>query len=272
MRQRLNWTIASQIPNQRRVIQLGKITLAVGVLWAFKRLVNGLGLDVLRIDSLFIALVLATLILLSLLLNGVLNDYKESEKLPGEAATILEMLSLEILAIPAHNPQAQIKQQQEAVTALAEALLNWLLSKISTSQLHMVYQACFKQTVAATVLLQASPPLQARLMQQLERILQIINRIESIRSTGFVTSVYWLAYLGTGLTCVGLVFTRIDPPLEAGLFLFVVSFILLFLIRLIGDLDNPFGFSDADSAEDVNIDILMMTIQRLQQAPHPLES
>jgi predicted membrane chloride channel (bestrophin family) len=60
--------------------------------------------------------------------------------------------------------------------------------------------------------------------------------------------------------------------LEAGLFLFVVSFILLFLIRLIGDLDNPFGFSDADSAEDVNIDILMMTIQRLQQAPHPLES
>ena len=263
----LQWIIGSKIPNQRRVLLLGKITLAVGVLWACKRLVNGLGLDVLRINSLFIALVLSTVVLLTLLLNGVLNDFKESEKLPGEAATILEILSLEILAIPSHNPQAEVRSHQAAVTTLAEALLNWLLEKISTAQLHSVYQACCQQTLAAVALVPGSLNLQIRMTQQLERILLIINRIETIRTTGFVTSVYWLAYLGTGLTCIGLVFTRIDPPLEAGLFLFVVSFILIFLIRLINDLDNPFGFSDPDSAEDVSLDVLIQAIERLQLAP-----
>jgi uncharacterized membrane protein len=266
MYQRLQWAISSRIPNRRRLALLGKISLSVSVLWAFKRLAHDLGLDVLRINPLFIALLAAVLILLSLLLNGVLSDYKESEKLPAEAATALEILSLEIAAIPAHNPQAQITEHQLSALKLGEALLAWILSKTPTPQIHIAFQECYRDMVAATALLHGKSSLQARPMQQMEAILRIINRIDTIRTKGFVPSVYWLAYLGTGMLCIFLVLTRLDPPLEAGLFLLVISFVLLFLIHLIGDLDNPFGYDDPDSTEDVSLDILIQTLQRLRNA------
>ncbi len=215
----------------------------------------------------FIALILATLVLLTVLLQGVLGDFRESEQLPAEAATILEMLSLEILAIPAHNGQAEIRQHQGSVTGLAEALLDWLLAKITTIQIHQAYQACFREAVAATVLLQGQPVLQGRLMQQMESLLRIINRINTIRETKFVASVYWLAWLGTGLMCAGLVFTQLNTPLESSVFMLIISFVLLFLILLISDLDNPFGYDDPASAEDVNLDPLISCIQRLHAVP-----
>jgi hypothetical protein len=248
---------------------LGRVGLAVAVLWALKRLVHDLHLDVLRVDPLFIALILSTLVLLAVLLQGVLSDFRESERLPAEAATILEMLSLEILAISAHNDndQAQISQHQRAVTGLAEALVDWLLAKISTAQIHQVYQECFHNTVAATLLLRDQPVLQGRLIQQMENLLRIINRINTIRETSFVASVYWLAWLGTALMCAGLVFTQLNSPLESSVFLLVVSFVLLFMIHLISDLDNPFGFNDVNSAEDVCLDPLLHCVQRLHVAP-----
>lgn len=267
MKKRLQWEIASKIPNRRRLTFLGKIGLAVASLWALKRLVHDLHLDVLRVDPLFISLILVTLVLLTVLLQGVLGDFRESERLPAEAATILEMLSLEIAAIPAHNAQAAIQQHQRSVSGLAEALLDWLLAKITTSQLHQSYQVCFRNTVAATVLLQDQPVLQGRLMAQLESLLRIINRINTIRETSFVVSVYWLAWLGTGLMCAGLVFTQLNTQLESSVFLLIVSFVLLFLIFLIADLDNPFGYNDDESAEDVNLDPLISCIQRLHAAP-----
>ena len=271
MKQRLQWEIASKIPNRRRLLFLGRVGLAVAVLWALKRLVHDLHLDVLRIDPLFIALILSTVVLLTVLLQGVLSDFRESERLPAEAATILEMLSLELLAIPVHNSQVQISQPQRSVTCLAEALLDWLLAKISTAQLHQAYQDCFRQTVAATVLLDGQPVLQGRLMQQLESLLRIVNRINTIRETSFVASVYWLAWLGTALTCAGLIFTQLDGPLESNVFMVVVSFILLFLVFLISDLDNPFGFNDVNSAEDVCLDPLLYCIRRLRLAPQIFE-
>jgi hypothetical protein len=165
-----------------------------------------------------------------------------------------------------HCPEADLRSQQDAVLLLAEAIRRRLLASISQAELHQAYHHCYQQAVAASLWLEGAPALQARLVQPLEGILRITNRIEVIRSTGFVTSVYWLAYLGTGLTCIGLVLTRVDPPLESGLFLFVVSFLLLFLIHLIQDLDNPFGYADPDSAEDVSLEPLHGCITRLRES------
>ncbi len=260
------------VANQRRWLWMGKITLAVAVLWAFKRLAHTLQLDVLRIGVPFIALVLATLVLLTLLLLGVLSDFKESEHLPAELATLLELqsLNLEVLHLQDSSPATVLPQQ--ALLALAEAIPQRLMGRISEPELYSCYHACYRHTAAMAHQLERSPALQARLLQPLEGILGILNRIEVIRSTGFVTSVYWLAYLGTGLTCVGLVFSRLDPPLESGLFLFVVSFLLLFLIHLIQDLDNPFGYSDSDSAEDVSLEALHRCLERMRQPATPQPS
>jgi hypothetical protein len=47
--------------------------------------------------------------------------------------------------------------------------------------------------------------------------------------------------------------------------LFSLSWILIFILHLINDLDNPFGFSDKSSAEDVDLTILESTQVRLEE-------
>jgi len=83
-------------------------------------------------------------------------------------------------------------------------------------------------SVVRAVVLLSSSTLQGRLMGHMGDVLQMINRIETIRQTHFVPLVYWLASLGTGLLCVGLIITRVAALHEAVFFLGVIAFNLIF--------------------------------------------
>ncbi len=248
---------------RRRTLTLLKVLLLVTLIGLAKLLVHHLGLELIQVNPLFTSLVASTVFLLGFLLNGVLADFKESERLPGELATGLEVLSLEILAIPAHNPGAAVEGPLAAVASFADALLAWLLERLSTQELLQHFHRCHGATVEAAVLLQGNATLQARLMGEMGGLLKLINRIDTIRQTSFVALVYWLAYASTGLLCLGLVFMATSTVLESIFFIFVIAFLLIFLIRLIADIDNPFGFADPASAEDVALDVLVETMGRL---------
>lgn len=79
-------------------------------------------------------MVASTIFLLGFLLNGVLTDFKESEKIPAELATSLQTLNLEIQAIQIYHPEAQIAAALAALTGLGQSLLDWLKERISTEQ------------------------------------------------------------------------------------------------------------------------------------------
>ena len=51
---------------------------------------------------------------------------------------------------------------------------------------------------------------------------------------------------------------------EAIFFIVVISLMMIFLISLISDLDNPFGNGDAMSVEDVSLDVLISAVTRMQ--------
>jgi hypothetical protein len=53
---------------------------------------------------------------------------------------------------------------------------------------------------------------------------------------------------------------------EAIFFIVVISLMMIFLINLISDLDNPFGNGDAMSVEDVSLDVLTSAVKRMQTA------
>ena len=63
----------------------------------------------------------------------------------------------------------------------------------------------------------------------------------------------------------GLMFTVTDALQKSTFFILVIAFLLIFLLRLISDIDNPFGHADATSAEDVSIDLLVDTVVRLRE-------
>jgi predicted membrane chloride channel (bestrophin family) len=243
------------------LIKVSAIVLAIGLV---KLLVHQLGWEWIRPNPLVTSLVASTVFLLGFLLNGVLGDFKESEKLPGEIATSLETLGLEIQAIESHKPGTEMGLQLAAVADLGGSIVDWLLNRIPTAELFRHYQQTHGQVVQAAVKL-AIPPLQARLMAEMAQVLKLINRVETIRETSFITLVYWLATAGIVMLSGGLVFTVTDALYESTFFILVIAFLLVFLLRLISDIDNPFGYANANSAEDVSIDLLVDTVLRLEE-------
>ena len=248
---------------RRRLLMLIKVSALVLAIGLVKLVAHQLGWEWMRPNPLVTSLVASTVFLMGFLLNGVLGDFKESEKLPGEIATSLETLGLEIQAIPSHNPVAQVGNHLWAVAELGDSILEWLLNRIPTAELLRRYQQTHGQVVQASVKL-GIPPLQARLMAETAQVLKLINRVEAIRETSFITLVYWLATAGIVLLSGSLIFTVTDVLQESIFFIIVITFLLVFLLRLIADIDNPFGHADATSAEDVSIDLLVATVLRLK--------
>ena len=264
--------------HRRRLRLLLKVALAVLALVMLKLLVHELGLERISLNPLFSALVAATVFLQGFLLNGVLSDFKESEKLPAQLASLLENLALEIAAVPQHNPRAEVSAEVAAVLRLAYGVHTWLLGGLATTRLFALHREVHGSVVRATVFLSSST-LQGRLMGHMGDVVQIINRIESIRQTSFVPLVYWLASLGTALLCGGLMITRTTAIHESVFFLAVIAFNLIFLLRLILDIDNPFSFADPNSVEFVSLKVLHNACRRIDSlvrslpgrldAPHP---
>ena len=80
-----------------------------------------------------------------------------------------------------------------------------------------------------------------------------IIRVDTIRDTSFIASGYHISISVTTLMCLGLIFSKIDPFYESLFFVGVISFLMIFLILLIHDLDDPFAYSKKYSAENVSL-------------------
>jgi uncharacterized membrane protein YtjA (UPF0391 family) len=234
------------------------------LLCGIKLVVHYLGLERISVNPLFSAMVASTVFLLSFLLTGVLQDFKESEKIPGELATSLQSLILEIQAIKAYHPESHLAEALQAVSGLGIALVDWLKERITTDQMLLCHQQVHVEVVLAAVQFKGdASTLRGRLMQDMAIILQKINRVQTIRDTTFVPLVYWMADIAALFLFGGLIMARSENLAESVFFLAVISFIVILLLRLIDDIDNPFGLSDLDSAEDVSIELLEKAVLRL---------
>jgi hypothetical protein len=176
--------------------------------------------------------------LLGFLLNGVLTDDKESEKLPGELAAALECLALEVQGLGLQQPQAEVQGSLALLAEFGEALLDWMHEAGPT--LHLLERLDALQLSIERLRLWNPAPLQARLLVELAHLRRGVLRIDVIRSTMFVPAVYGVAYIGTGVLTVG-------------------------LLLLIADLDNPFGASHAMSVENVSLQPVALALHRLRR-------
>ena len=244
-----------------------RVALIASGVCLIKVLVHSFGLERFSVTPLFSAMVASTVFLVSFLLSGVLTDFKESEKIPGQIASSLQTLDLEIRAITVYNPkvEADIVAPIHAVAELGWAIHAWLHEKIDTQDVHAIHRRTHRQVAKAASLLSAST-LRGRLMNEMALLLNLVNRIEVIRETDFVPLVSWMADIAAFFLSAGLVFAKSDSLWESIFFLFVITFLIVFLLRLIEDIDNPFGYIDRRSAEDVSLDVLNSSLKRLQEA------
>lgn len=93
------------VHNRHRLLL--RVSAVVGVVVSAKLAAHFLEWEVISINPLFSGIVAANAFLMGFLLSGVLSDFKESERLPGELGACLENLTQEVCGIRYAKPEAK---------------------------------------------------------------------------------------------------------------------------------------------------------------------
>jgi len=249
------------INNRHRLLL--RVSAIVGLVLGAKLLVHFLGWEIISINPLFSGIIAANVFLMGFLLSGVLSDFKESERLPGELAASIENLAQEVRGIKMARDEAPIEPCIVLLLQLSQDILRWFHKKHHTAELLEHLNGLTPHFAAMEKWTQAT--LVARLKQEQGNLRRTLIRIHTIRETSFISSGYLLADFITILLSIGLILAKIEPFYESLFFVSVISFLMIFLLMLIRDLDNPFGYYDRASSEDVSLKPLEDAVGRLGQ-------
>jgi len=236
--------------------------VVVIILW--KSLVHYLWYEFLAMNALFTAIISANIFLIWFLISGVLSDYKESEKIPWDLASSIATMADEGLIIIKNKNSMEAKNYLIHLREFNQSLIDWFYKKERTENLMKQltafndYFLIFENQTQANFIV--------RLKQEQNQIRKIINRVHTIRETSFLGTGYAIAEIITFILTVGMIFIKLEPFYESVFFVSFVSFILIYMIFFIKDLDNPFGYSQEDSlVEDVSLKPIIDNHKRMEE-------
>ena len=236
--------------------------LVVLIVLGAKYVAHEQGWEVVVLNPLITGLIAANVFLMGFLLNGVLSDYKESERLPGELACCLDTLADEAATSWGARRDAASRDFLAALSQVAERTVAWFYKKAGTDDLLAAIAALNPRLQAYESLLPAN--FVVRLRQEQNNLRRMIIRIHTIRETSFIPSGYVISEVVTLVLLGGLVFAQVTPFHDSILCVGLITFLFSFMGLLIRDLDNPFGYYEDASSEDVSLKPVTDTVARLR--------
>ena len=224
------------LKNKWRII--GKACLFVIPLLGLKVLFHYLGFEIITIGPVVTALVTGVFFVLAILLSGVLSDFKESEKIPGDLTAAIEALYKDAKLIGTGESETEmLKHVRELTQTFIDNFHrhnNWKLSEIN-QVIDMIDDDIRLFAGKGT-----SMSLIIKLRNELGIVKKLSNRIEVIKETSFIPAGYAIAEFATASALLVLFLAKIEPYYESLALLGVISIILLSVVLLIKDMDNPF--------------------------------
>lgn len=210
-------------------------------------------------------LITADVFILGFLLTGVMADYKESEKLPGDLAVSIGAIADECFVLWHHQQAQPAVECLHHLMDLTTSLKAWFYRREQT-------EALLEQVSDLGDFFAAIEPFSqanfiVRLKQEQNSISRMLVRIHTIRETSFVSSAYTMARLATFLILGGLLTLKVESWYESVFLIGVIGLFLTYLMLLIPDLDNPFDYGTNGEAagQEVSlkpIDDLTMRLAR----------
>jgi hypothetical protein len=213
-----------------------KITL---VLLVVRLIFDYLNFDILSVTNLITAFIGGAIFTIAIIFAGTLTDYKESEKIPSEIATSIRSYYSDLDLI--HVPDTTLVHRMKENTA---DLMRHINTNFRNNGWNMEEMDGAVDTlnadIALLVDLNVPPNFVIKLKTELTNIDRISHRVKTIAETSFIPAAYAISELAAAGVIILLLFVKLDPLYE-GLVLFtVLSMLLIALLLLIKDMDNPF--------------------------------
>lgn len=231
-----------------------KAVIIMVVLLVPRTIIDLYGYDTVPINPVVGAFISGAIFTIAIIFTGTFTDFKESEKFGGDLAASLKAL---------YNDSRVLPLTDEAPARLF---------RTHVRDLHRTMNRCFKENtwnlpdinremdkinndIRTLAYANVAPPLIAKLRNELGIIDKMTNRIEVIIRTDFIPAAYALAEIATISVIVLMLFVKIDPILEATIIFAVICSMLIGLLLLIRDMDNPFE-TGAHTYADVDLETL----------------
>ncbi len=207
------------------------------------------GWQPLPLPALVTAVVSANVFLLGFLISGSLPDYKEAERLPSEIAANLDALTDEALILRITKPKESASEEcLNRILDLVAIIKTWFHKKASTSEVMMELRKLNESFADFEPLTQAN--FIVRMKQEQQTLRRHILRVRTIREVSFVSTAYAIGESFTAFTVILLLLTNMSEFSQSLVFTGGLSFLIIYMIALVKDLDNPFHYHAGRRGED----------------------
>jgi hypothetical protein len=231
---------------------------------ALKFVFHYYNLEIMELNALFTSLIAATTFLIGFLLTGVISDYRESEKIPGDLAASLEAIYDEAYIIDKNKQTALTKEFMEYQRGLMQSVEDWFFKKERTKNLMLKISKLNDYFSGLEPLAQGTFINRMKQEQTLAR--RLITRAHSVRETTFVQSAYAIVESLAFILVIGLLILKQEPFQESLFFTTIVSFMVIYMIYLIRDLDDPFEYDVyGETGDEVSLKPIHDLIKRVNQ-------
>ncbi len=119
--------------NRKNIWIFVKAILIVIIIIILKFIAHVFDLEFLTINNLFSGIIAANVFLMGFLLSGVLSDYKESEKIPGEIASSINNIYSELFCLYHDKKIFRSKDSLIYCQELTNSILLWFHRKERTT-------------------------------------------------------------------------------------------------------------------------------------------
>jgi hypothetical protein len=205
-------------------------------------------LEIIAVGPVITALVAGVFFVIAIILSGVLADFKESEKIPGDLITSIEALYKDTRlmgdSVAAGKMLEHVQDLIHTVISNFRRKGSWKLTEVNGAieQIDDDIRAFATQGTPMALIL--------KLRSELGNIKRISNRVEVIKEVAFLPAGHAIAEFATASALLVLLLLKIEPLYEGVVLIGVIALILTSVILLIRDMDNPFeGYVTVDLSQ-----------------------
>jgi len=243
----------------------------VAVVLAAKLAVELIDLHLFELSPLLAGAIGAEIFILGFLLSGTAGDFKEAERLPGEVASSLETIADECLITHEELKLPEAKTAMRQLIEISRSVRLWLIHDRGLDDVLSDIRALNGPFRVFAPAIQAG--FTTRLKGEQSSMRKLVLRMDSMRRTSYVSAGYLIAEVTAVLLMFVLVVTdlgsdgnsTVTQVVTQLVLVGLISYLLIYLVSLIRDLDNPFEYDDGrPGAADVDLGVLERNEDRLR--------
>ena len=181
-------------------------------------------------------------LIVGFMLAGVISDYKESEKLPGELAASMEAFDDAIVAGSGGTKGFDAGPFRRRYGETVSVIEGWFMNRGTVASCLQALQrmngliADLEKTGLHVIFV-------SRCMAEQHTLRRLVTRIDVIRRTHFIETCYALLQMFVITAIALMIFSGFRDWVVQFLVVGTLSLIYLYLLRFIRDLDDPFEYA-----------------------------